>query len=128
MTGSEHQEQKALFGWAELAQGRWPDLALLYAIPNGGHRHKAVAARMKAEGVKRGVPDICLPVARGVHHGLYIELKTGKGTASPQQRDWLQRLQAQGYRVAICRGWEAARAFIEEYLSTGADARRRRVS
>lgn len=124
MNASEHQEQKALFAWASLAEGRWPELGLLYAVPNGGHRHKAVAARMKAEGVKSGVPDICLPVARGGYHGLYIELKTVRGQVSNAQRQWLRRLQAQGYRVAICRGWEAARKFIEDYLTTGADTGR----
>ena len=60
MKASEHQEQVALFRWAEFAIARWPELALMYAIPNGGHRHKAVAAGLKAEGVKRGVPDVCL--------------------------------------------------------------------
>lgn len=123
---TEHQEQVSLFRWAEFAQGRYPELALLFAIPNGGHRHKAVAARLKAEGVKRGVPDLCLPVPRGIHHGLYIEMKTATGSASKEQKKWLQALQAQGYRVAICRGWEAAKDFIEDYLTTGAEAGRHR--
>ena len=127
MKASEHQEQAALFRWAGFAAARWPELALLYAIPNGGHRHKAVAARMKAEGVKRGVPDLCLPVPRGNHHGLYVELKTADGSASRAQRQWLTALQRQGYRVAVCRGWEAARAFIEDYLTSGAGAGRRRT-
>jgi len=46
MIASEHEEQVALFRWAWFAQVKHPALALLYAIPNGGHRHKAVAARM----------------------------------------------------------------------------------
>ena len=75
MLASEHQEQAALFRWAWFAQVKHPALALLYAIPNGGHRHKAVAARMKAEGVKAGVPDLCLPVARG---GSSDKLKVGE--------------------------------------------------
>ena len=54
----EHVEQAALFRWAEFARARLPELTLLHAIPNGGHRHKATAARLKAEGVKRGVPDL----------------------------------------------------------------------
>ena len=125
MKPSVHKEQAALFRWAAFCEARHPELALLYAIPNGGHRHKAVAARMKAEGVKRGVPDVCLPVPRGGHHGLYVEMKTAEGTASQDQKEWLRALQRQGYRVAVCRGWEAARALIEDYLTTGADAGRR---
>ena len=54
---SEHDEQVLIFKWARLSEGRWPELALLFAIPNGGHRHKAVAAKLKAEGVRAGVPD-----------------------------------------------------------------------
>ena len=79
------------FRWAALAKSRWPELVLLHAIPNGGHRHKAVAVRMKAEGMKAGVPDICLPVPRGSWHGLYLELKTEDGSVSRAQRRWLEQ-------------------------------------
>ena len=116
MKASEHQEQVALFRWAEYATSALPELNLLYAIPNGGHRHKAVAARLKAEGVKAGVPDVCLPVARGGWHGLYIEMKTERGKASKSQVQWLFALREEGYKVAICRGWETARGLIEDYL------------
>ena len=113
---SEHTEQVALFRWAALAKSRWPELMLLHAIPNGGHRHIQVARRLKAEGVKAGVPDLCLPVARGGWHGLYIELKTATGRLSAEQGEWLTALETQGYRVAVCRGWQGAWRVIEEYL------------
>ena len=116
---SEHAEQVALFFWAGMARARHPELALLFTIPNGGRRHIQVARRLKAEGVKPGVPDICLPVPRGPWHGLYIELKTATGAASREQRQWLEALVTQGYRVALCRGWEAARDCLREYLDTG---------
>ncbi len=61
---TEHVEQVSLMRWAALTKRRRPELALLYAIPNGGDRHKAVAAKLSAEGVKSGVPDLCLPVPR----------------------------------------------------------------
>lgn len=115
---SEHAEQVALFRWASFAEVRWPALALMHAIPNGGHRNKVVAARLKAEGVKRGVPDICLPFPRGGFHGLYIELKTRvHGRPSQEQRWWIEILRRAGYRAEVCRGWEAARAVIEEYMA-----------
>ena len=60
---SEHLHQKALFEWADRMEGAWPELRLMYAIPNGGLRTKAQAGKLKAEGVKPGVPDIHLPVA-----------------------------------------------------------------
>ncbi len=120
----EHAEQAALFRWAIFARARLPELALLYAVPNGGHRHKAVAARLKAEGVKAGVPDVCLPVARGGHHGLYVEMKTATGRPSKLQRRWLALLREQGYRAEVCHGWVAARIVIENYLAAGAHAGR----
>lgn len=113
----EHAEQAALFRWAEFARARLPELALLYAVPNGGHRHKATAVRLKAEGVKRGVPDLCLPVARAGAHGLYIELKTERGKATPEQLGWIRALRRQGYVAEVCHGWESARSMIEHYLT-----------
>ena len=115
----EHAEQAALFRWAEFARSRLPELALLHAIPNGGHRHKATAARLKSEGVKRGVPDVCLPVARNGAYGLYIELKTERGKPTPEQLGWIRALRRQGYAAEVCRGWESARSMIEHYLTAG---------
>ncbi|TQF00200.1 MAG: hypothetical protein FKY71_04640 [Spiribacter salinus] len=88
----EHDEQRSLIAWARMAQAKRPELALLHAIPNGGHRNRVAAARIKAEGAARGVPDLCLPVPRGERHGLYIELKAGKGRPSREQRWWLAAL------------------------------------
>lgn len=62
---TESVEQISLFRWANYSRGRYPELALLHHIPNGGTRSKSEAGRFRAEGVKAGVPDICLPVARG---------------------------------------------------------------
>jgi hypothetical protein len=114
---TEHDEQVALFEWAELQKCTMPELGLLFAIPNGGHRHKATAAKMKAEGVKRGVPDICLPVARDGFFGLYIELKYGKNKTTNEQTGWLLNLVDQGYFAVIATGFEEAKKYIERYLS-----------
>lgn len=113
----EHIEQAALVRWAAFARARLPELSMLYAVPNGGHRHKATAARLKAEGVKRGVPDVCLPIPRGGNHGLYIELKTERGKPTPEQLGWIRALRRQGYAACVCHGWEQARDTIEDYLT-----------
>ena len=118
---TEHKHQAALFRWAEYQSKRLPELALMFAIPNGGHRHPATAAKLKAEGVKAGVPDLCLPVARGEYHGLWIELKAGRNKPTPPQVQWHMRLSQKGHRVAGCWGWEAARDVIEEYLTGSSD-------
>ena len=114
---TEAQEQRDLFHWAQLARGRYPELQLMYHIPNEGKRTTYTGARMKAEGMKPGVPDICLPVARGSYHALYIELKrTGASRVSEDQRAWLAKLTRVGNKAIVCRGWDAARAAIIEYL------------
>lgn len=113
---SEHQEQCALFHWATLNSSRLPELASMFAIPNGGHRHKAVASKMKAEGVKAGVPDIFLPVARGGFHGLFIEMKFGKNKLTKNQSLWKGKLVAQYYAFSTCWGWLEAYSVIENYL------------
>lgn len=113
---SEHDEQVKLFQWARMSEGRRPELALLFAIPNGGKRHVAVARKLKAEGVKAGVPDICLPVARFPWRALYIELKHGHNTATLEQKKWLLLLTQAGNRAEVAYEFEGAKALIEEYL------------
>lgn len=117
---TEAQEQMTLFSWAAMQSGKYPELNLLYHVPNGGSRHKAEAVLLRAEGVKAGVPDLCLPVARGQYHGLYIELKRQRGgRTSDHQSEWLDALSAQGYKAALCYGWEQAAGTIIEYLTGG---------
>lgn len=116
----EEVEQTCLFRWAEYSLGAHPELKLLHAIPNGGKRSKSEAARMKAAGVKAGVPDMFLPVARGGSHGLYIELKRIKGgRVSAEQLAWMEELTREGYTCAVCHGWEEARKVIQTYLKGG---------
>lgn len=115
---SEHQEQVTLFQWAAWQSNITPELKLLHAIPNGGHRHKSVARELKAEGVKAGIPDVFFPVARGEFHGLYIEMKAKGGRTRDSQKWWLQQLSDQGYKTAVCYSYEEARGVIEKYLES----------
>ena len=68
-------------------------------------------------GVKKGVPDLCLPVARGKYHALYIEMKTEKGRTTKEQEWWLEALREAGSCACLCRGWEAAAQVLTWYLS-----------
>lgn len=116
--GTEHAHQAALFCWASMKYETYPELRLMFAIPNGGLRDKITAARLKATGVKAGVPDIFLPVAIfGRYHGLFIEMKADKGTLSVAQSKWCFDLRDAGYEVVFCYGWEQARDTIIEYLN-----------
>lgn len=89
----------------------------MYATPNAGKRSYALAAYMRAEGLRGGVPDICLPVPRGPYAALYIEMKSRRGVASPAQQQWLQGLTALGNRAVLCYGCDAAWAEIMAYLA-----------
>lgn len=114
---TESVEQQRLMMWAEMAKGAHPELGMLYHIPNEGKRSRKTGARMRAEGLKKGVPDFCLPVARRGKHGLYIELKRTKGgRLSEAQSEWLDRLMVEDYGVAVCYGWEDAARVIKSYL------------
>ena len=113
---SEHSEQVALFNWANACKAQFPELGMMMAIPNGGRRDKITGARLKAEGVKAGVPDIFLAVPCGVYSGLFIEMKAGKNKPTPEQDQWAGRLARYGYLVVTCYGWWEAKVTIENYL------------
>lgn len=112
----EHDEQVALFQWADYQFKVMPELALMYAIPNGGKRHKMVAIKLKREGVKAGVLDIHLPVARGKFIGLWIEMKYGKNKPSKNQSAWIDALRLEGHRVEVCYSAGEAIEVIKDYL------------
>jgi hypothetical protein len=110
---SEHQTQSAFFDW--VAHQRFPGVDLMHAIPNGGERHPAVAAKLKKEGVKPGVPDVSWPVARGGFIGLAIEFKHGDGNPTKEQRARITRMQIEGWLVAVCWDWHAAARLVTGY-------------
>ena len=90
---------------------------MMHAIPNGGLRNIRVAMKLKSEGVKSGVPDICLPFPMGNFHGLYIEMKSPKGRISPAQEWWLDSLTSVGYLAERCFDWVDAARIIANYLN-----------
>ena len=116
-TPLESEEQRALFQWAALAAAKWPELRSMYHVPNEGLRSGRAGARLKLEGMRAGVPDVCLPVPRGGYGALYIELKRTKGgSLSENQRTWIESLKMLGNKAVVCYGWEQARDEIERYL------------
>lgn len=109
--------QELIFSWAAYNLHTYPELELLYHIPNGGKRDAKTATVLKRQGVKAGVPDLHLPVAKGIYHGLYIELKKDKsGTVSDYQKSWIARLNAQGYYATVCYGYDEAIETLRAYL------------
>ncbi|MEL7937658.1 VRR-NUC domain-containing protein [Pseudomonas delhiensis] len=114
----EGQEQAQLFGILKI---KHPEVyRLAYHVPNGGHRHPAVAGKLRAQGVKAGVSDIVLPMARGGWFGLYIEFKATPphdAAVSQEQTAFLLRVEQQGYYATVCRGVDDALRVIEQYMA-----------
>lgn len=89
----------------------------VFAVPNGGSRDRREAARMTAQGVKPGVPDLFIPRAAGKYHGLFIEMKRERGgKLSMAQAEWISLLRREGYAACVCAGFDAARKVIEQYM------------
>lgn len=114
---TEDEEQIIIMNWAALARGKYPELDMLFHIPNGGKRGKREAARFRDMGVKAGVPDLFLPVPRGKYAGLFVELKRRKGgVVSVEQKKWIENLRGMGYAAEVAYGGWAAVELIKEYI------------
>ena len=152
-SGTEHGEQTALFCWANMAHQQGfaiandmgsygkamrfdidnpavPELRWLFAVPNGGGRGMVQGTALKAEGVKAGVSDVCLPVPkwapdkygepRPVYFGLFIEMKRADGKVTDvkkNQHDFIDFVKAQGYFADVAFGWKQAVQIVEWYLT-----------
>ena len=108
---SEHDEQAAVVEYCDLKG------IPCFSIPNAGKRSPQAAAYMRAEGLRPGVPDLCIPRARGVYHSLYIEMKHGAGKPTEAQAEWIARLRAEGMCAYVCYGAANAVALIDAYMA-----------
>lgn len=125
---SEHLEQVAFFEWCKLVETQHPELKLAFAVPNAGKRgrrrdkygrwYSIEGKRLKEEGMKRGVPDILLPVKSrdGRYIGLAIEMKTPSGQLTPEQLEWIAMLTDAGWLTAVCYNWREAALAVAGYL------------
>jgi hypothetical protein len=126
---SEHDEQVTLFSWAKRLEGRHPQLKWMFAVPNGGKRKNGWWE--KAEGLKKGVHDIFLPIPTNCyegpiaaiqhgeitrHHGLFIEMKFGKNKLTKDQQEFKIAMDAEGYKTVTCWTFEEAKQAIIDYL------------
>jgi hypothetical protein len=101
---TEDHEQMIFVQWFRRT---YLDVRIL-SVPNGGHRHPAVAAKLKATGVTAGVPDLFIPAWR-----LWVEMKRAKGgSVSAEQKDWISYLEACGYTCMVAKGADQAKEKI----------------
>ena len=118
---SESQHQSAFVKWLDtVAVLRWPELAKIAGrLPYFHIRNEAARGRRWRTGCSKGVPDLFLAVAsmdEHLKHGLFIEMKAGRNTTSPEQDMWITWLRGEGYVAAVCHGADAAIEAVTEYL------------
>jgi len=101
---------------------------LLFSIPQGTRlagtqgQRAAQWARLKREGAIAGAPDLLLCVARGGSHGLFIEMKTESGRMADSQKQFRDRVVAQGYAHEVVRSLEEFKTIINKYLCEQTEA------
>lgn len=108
---TEYDEQAAVVDFCELM-----GIDIVH-IPNEGKRSTAYGARMKRMGLRSGFPDLFLPYPRAGYHGLFIEMKTEGGKATANQKKWIAKLSARGYRAVVCVGADEAITDIRNYMN-----------
>lgn len=114
---SEADEQEAVCQYLE-----WRHVPY-FAIPNGEKRGPKAQRLFKKLGGKPGVPDLCIPVAKGGYFGLYIEMKCGSNKQTDNQLRWQTILIEQGYKATTCWGADEAIAVIKNYIMRPATRR-----
>lgn len=101
----EDQEQITLAGWLNGTGVPWCH------VPNGGKRNRREAAKLRAMGVRRGVPDILIFDIKSVA----IELKRArpaKSKVSEHQLKWLAHLDGAGWHTVVCYGAQEAIEYL----------------
>lgn len=112
----EYEAQCRIFEWAKYYESVYPEVALLNSSMNGVRLSPGLRVKTKKAGMKKGYPDILLPVKRGKYSGLYIELKIGKNKATQEQEWFLKQLANQSFYCAIVYGSDKSIELIKNYL------------
>jgi len=94
---------------------------IIFAVPNGGQRHKLEAIRLKAEGVLAGVPDLVIAEPMLPYHGLFIEMKKPGGRTAANQKELMKRLSAKNYKCVVAYSADEAWEELMIYLNIGTE-------
>jgi hypothetical protein len=121
---TEHDEQVAVIDWIFTQLQKYPELDLVFAVPNGARlasgrdrRLAAIRANMlKAEGMRPGTPDLVIPSPRGGYFGMFLEMKAVGGVVSENQSQFMAQAEKYGYFCAVAEGADAAIEILEWYL------------
>lgn len=114
---SESQIQQDCLRWFAVQYPQLAQEGMLYHIANEGIRLGGMGARLKREGIVRGVADLCLCVPRGGFAALYIEMKKPGNYQTPDQRVWQHNAEKHGNRYVVCKSLEEFKYVVQTYLS-----------
>jgi hypothetical protein len=117
---TEHDLQSSIIDECNLRANQEPLFGRIFAVPNGGARSVVVGRKLKAEGVKRGVPDLVWPIPRGDYNGLVMELKVGRNKASAEQNEWLEFFESIGWYACVVHDDPAVAMNVLEWYFGGA--------
>ncbi|MDR1199828.1 MAG: VRR-NUC domain-containing protein [Prevotellaceae bacterium] len=112
MNNKEHNIQVACVNWFRYQYPKH----IIYAVPNGGQRNCIVAAKLKAEGVLAGIPDLHIPEPHNNYHGLYVEMKTDRNKLTKKQISMIEKLRNKGYKCEVCYSFDEFVNVINDYL------------
>ena len=113
---SESQIQQDCLKWFAAQYPVLSQEGMLFHIPNEGIRLGGMGARMKREGIVKGVADLFLCIARGGYHGLFIEMKKPGNYQSVEQKEWQRNVEKHGYKYVVCKSLEEFKEIVSSYL------------
>jgi hypothetical protein len=120
---TEHHEQCRFFNYVNFLGDLDQDvIELIYAVPNGGARSPTEAIRLRAEGVRPGIPDVNIDIPSPTYHGMRIEFKKVGGVTSTAQKRKHKLLRQAGYHVVTCYTADEAIKELEKYCGCREDA------
>ncbi len=118
MTALEHNEQIHFIEWL---RNKHPDLITIISpiVKYGGsYKQRLIQGRkQKLMGYMKGTLDIFIPKPVGIYHGLFIEMKSEKGSTEPDQIIMLSKLRAEDYFAQVCYSCNEAIKTTEQYLN-----------
>lgn len=117
----ESDLQKAIIRWSATLEPRYPEFKWLYHVPNGGRRDSREAQDLKSQGVRPGIWDLALDVARGGFHGWRCELKKPGASPAlrPEQAEYGIFLEQQGYCCLVSSDFDEVKEHLLRYIGGG---------
>ena len=113
--GPEHELQKAFFEWLHLT---YPLInKVTFAVPNGVRCSQMQAMKLKAEGLKAGMPDVMMAKPNDTYSGLFIEFKIKPNKPSEIQTEKMLNLTENGYKCVLVYDIDDAMNVVKEYLT-----------